>query len=285
MTESGLMHRIPRTRGVTKIEVIIAIIAIAIVIVILIVVLRGPRMTAQQAQNTRYLKWISSAMMIFASDSDGLLPRPGLIDRLPFDPDDDGPLPAQDVRGQGAEDVSANTTANLFSLLIAQEYFGPDILISPLERNPNVVEYDDYNYDAYDPDADVYWDPEFVADLDVRCNVSYGHLPIWGEPARKWWRSTAHIGPPLLGNRGPADGIASADSLSCQPDGRWLGAMTPGADEALRALSIPAGASVRWKDLATGDNPFDYDAAVSDPDVVIAITKEITEDGPVLQHD
>lgn len=279
------MRAAHRQTGVSKIEMIIAIIAIVVVIVILIVVVRGPRITAQQRHNAAQLQQIHQAITVFASDCDGLYPRPGLIDRLPYDPDGDGPLPAQDVPGHGAEDKSANTTANLFSLLIAQEYFNADLPISPWERNPKVSEYDDYNYDAYDPDADVYWDPEFVADLDVKCNVSYGHLPIWGENARKWWRQTARSGPPLLGNRGPADGIASADSLSCRLDGRWLGAMTPGVDEALRALSIPAGAPIRWKDLAAGDNPFNYDPALSGPDVVIAITKEITPDGPVLQHD
>ena len=279
------MRAAHRQTGVSKIEVIIAIIAIAVVIVILIVVLRGPRITAQQRYNAVQLQQIHQAMLIFANEFDDLLPVPGLIDRLPFDPDGDGPLPAQDVPGQGEEDVSANTTANLFSLLIAQEYFNADLPISPWERNPNVVEYDDYDYDAYDPDSDSYWDPEFVADLETKSNVSYGHLPIWGEPARKHWRQTARSGPPVLGNRGPADGLASIDSLSCQPDGRWLGAMTPGVDDALRALSIPAGAPIRWKDLATGDNPFSYDAGLAEPDVVIAITKEITKDGPVLQHD
>ncbi|MDY7107451.1 MAG: hypothetical protein SYC29_02335 [Planctomycetota bacterium] len=267
---------------------IIAIICLMILAVLLVVILRSRGsscLAAKEVKDYRQLAQIHQAMAVFASDSDGLYPRPGLLDRLPFDPDGNGPLPAHDVPGQGKEDVSANTTANLFSVLIAQDYLSAHILISPWDRNANVVECIDYNYDAYDPDADVYWDPEFVADLDVKSNVSYGHLPIWGESARKWWRITARSGPPLLGNRGPADGIAANSSLSCRMDGRWLGSMTPGADEALRALSIAAGAPIRWKGLAAGDNPFDYDGGITDPDVVIAITKEITEDGPVLQHD
>jgi len=279
------MHRIPRHRGVAKIEVIIAIVCVALVAVVLIVVLRGPTIAARQARNAVQLKQVDEAVVVFANDFGGLFPVPGLIDRLPFDPDGDGPLPAQDVPGHGDEDVSANTTANLFSALITQNYFNPEILISPWERNPNVFADPDYNWEAYDVSTDTYWDPEFVADLETKSNVSYGHLPIWGEPARKHWRVTYSVDGPLLGNRGPASGIASHDSLSCRLDGRWLGAMTPGADEALRALSIPVGASIRWKDLATGDNPFNYDAGITDPDVVIAITKEITKDGPVLQHD
>ena len=42
--------------------------------------------------------------------------------------------------------------------LIAKRAFNTDILVSAVETNPYIGEYLSYNYDAYRPMADVYWD-------------------------------------------------------------------------------------------------------------------------------
>ncbi len=75
---------------------------------------------------------IHQAMVIFANEWGGLLPRPGLINRLPVELD--GQL--RQIPGRGEEDISLNTTANLYSSLIAQNYFAPTLVISPVERSP-----------------------------------------------------------------------------------------------------------------------------------------------------
>ena len=76
---------------------------------------------------------IHQAMVIFANEWGGLLPRPGLINRLPVELD--GQL--RQIPGRGEEDISLNTTANLYSSLIAQNYFAPTLVISPVERSPS----------------------------------------------------------------------------------------------------------------------------------------------------
>ena len=101
------------------------------------------------------LKQIHAVWVIFARDYCGHFPTPGLIDRggivAPGSPRD-----GQQQPGRGPEDLTANTTANLYSALVMQNYFTPQLIISPVERNPNVKVKHDYDWSAYDPIGDVY---------------------------------------------------------------------------------------------------------------------------------
>ncbi|MCZ6542972.1 MAG: hypothetical protein O6768_04845, partial [Planctomycetota bacterium] len=158
-------------------------------------------------KDSAQLKDIHQAWITFAREYKGRYPVPGLIDRRP------DPI-LGDMDGTGPEDSSLNTTANLYSAMIAQDYFNPDTFISTFERNPAVVQDKDYDYNAYDPANDVYWDPNFVADLETGSNVSYAHVPLVGDRLVLQWRNTSGANVAVVGNRGPADGVASADSYS-----------------------------------------------------------------------
>ncbi|MCZ6852091.1 MAG: hypothetical protein O7F17_10670, partial [Planctomycetota bacterium] len=164
------------------------------------------------------LKEIHQAWIAFANDNKGRYAVPGLIDRRP------DPI-LGDMDGTGPEDSSLNTTANLYSAMIAQDYFNPDTFISTFERNPLVTEDRDYDFSAYDPPNDVYWDPTFVADLETGSNVSYAHMPLVGNRRVLQWRISGDANVAVLGNRGPADGVAAADSYSCRKNGSWLGSL------------------------------------------------------------
>jgi hypothetical protein len=88
----------------------------------------------------------------------GRLLTPGLINRLSYN--------GQQVPGEGEEDYAQNKTQNLYSACIARGLFGPQILVGATEVNPVVEAYTSYNYNAYRPDADSYWDPQFQARID-----------------------------------------------------------------------------------------------------------------------
>src|SRR5439155_22740885 len=108
------------------------------------------------------------------------LPIPGLINRLPDVPQPPG---LGNVQGVGPEDYSLNTTGNLYSALIAQNYFNTDLCIGTTEVNPHIVRKTDYNYNAYHPAQDNYWDTTFKGDPSVIndvCNASYSHSALVG---------------------------------------------------------------------------------------------------------
>ena len=75
-------------------------------------------------------------------------------------------------------DVADDTTAGLFSAMIAQQYTAPDQLYSANERNGYVWPDEDYNFASYDPSRDTWWDTSFTADLDKRAIVRLGRRAI-----------------------------------------------------------------------------------------------------------
>ena len=251
----------------SRVGVIVVLVCVAILFALLLPVLDWRRRVGRQVQDSAQLREIHAAWILFADDK-GRFPVPGLIDRPPE------PY-LGDLKGAGLEDWGRNTTANLFSAMIVQKYFTGGILISPFERNPVVTEIEAYDYSIFLPIRDVYWDSSLVADLETGSNVSYAHVPLVGR-YRENWHAAADVA--VLGNRGPADGIPTADSYSCREDGDWLGQFVFN-DHHLESVRIPKGM------YYTEDNHFNFDPGIEGIDQVVAFTKEIKEGEAILQHD
>jgi prepilin-type N-terminal cleavage/methylation domain-containing protein len=207
-----------RTRGFTLIELLVVIAIIALLISLLLPALAKAQRNARSMKDKAQLKQIHQSMMVWANDNDGQLPLPGLVDRGadPFSNNEHRP-------GAGPENTVENTSANLYSLMIMQEFFNTDLVIGPTEQNPIIQEYrgdnpaasSGYNYGAYDPSTgndDQYWDPEFSADLtgqtgvNGHCNTSYYNLVLAGQRKKLKWRNTTNEADVLLSSRGPTDG-------------------------------------------------------------------------------
>jgi hypothetical protein len=113
--------------------------------------------------------------------------------------------------------------------------FNTDILIGPTEYpGSNVVEKGKalsiglaadlpYNYAAYDPPLDTYWDDTFLANVHQSnpggtptsaCNASFAHLPLFGERKKVGWRNSGDSSRPVLGTRGPRHVLGSPN---CAP--------------------------------------------------------------------
>ena len=183
-------------------------------------------------------------------------------------------------------DAGDDTTANLFSAMVAQLSISPSQLISGNEMSPYVKLDEDYDYVAFSPVDDTYWDPNFVADLTWESNTSFAHPPLYGNRLRRYWHTGVDSRTPLLGNRGPKDGVPNPDSWTYNRDGRWAGHLVfgDGHVEFIHSFTINS-IFLRGPDGNRPDNLFRMDQGGDGSDVVLSFTKQMTGDGPVLQYD
>ncbi len=172
-------------------------------------------------------------------------------------------------------DTSDDTSAALWSLLIAENLVQPKMLVSQLDDG-FVEVYERYDYSAIDPREGYYWDPGFSADLYAGSNVSFAHMPLHGRRKDHWTKWRMDSGFPLLGNRGPEDGDESLDSVTC-PDGRWQGAVVfgDGHVETIKGVT-------RW---GRGDDNLFLIEEDGGRDAILGFTEAMFSSGPSLQWD
>ena len=211
-----------KNRAFTLIELLVVISIIALLIGLLLPALSKAQQNAKETKDMAQIKQVHSGMLIYANtDSKGSLPIPGKVDRIGT------------KQGMGDEATQANNTRNLYSLMIAKEFFNPDLLSGPTETNPVCVEMGksgtpSYDMTQYSPIQDKYWDPNFGDRIDLAinkmdttkratkdslgqtapvggplyCNTSYVHLALWGIRRDTQWKNTADSTKPLMGTRG-----------------------------------------------------------------------------------
>jgi hypothetical protein len=186
----------------------------------------------------------------------------------------DGLLVPSDI--SGSDDSIDNTSANFWSALIMENMLKPEQLISPTDRG--WVEVVQYNYYAGD------WDPNFSADLNTTSNVSYAHMPLWGERLKKRW-NTQSGRYPILSNRGPQDGSEGTTSVTLDDDGVWRGWViyADGSIEWYEGTTALA----RWnrRDGVINDNLFLVEEEDSKDDAILGFTDQMDDYGPTLIWD
>jgi len=208
-----------KNRGFTLIELLVVISIIALLIGLLLPALSKAQQNARETKDRAQIKQIHAGMLIAAqADKKGSLPIPGLVDRLGGE------------QGVGDETVAYNCTRNLYSLMVAKEYFNPDLLYGPTEVNPVVVEMGKsgtrpYDFTKYNPAQDFYWDGglgDNIASVSIPSsavsqssdyrnsvvpaysNTSYAHNALWGTRRDTQWKNTSDSTKPLMGTRGVA---------------------------------------------------------------------------------
>jgi prepilin-type N-terminal cleavage/methylation domain-containing protein len=199
-----------RKRGFTLIELLVVIAIIALLVGLLLPALAKAQRNARSMKDSTQMKEIHKAFITYANGAKGRLPLPGLIDRGEYT--DEGIPELEGVPNYGPEAPQENRTASLYSSMIAQDYFNTDIVIGPTEVNPVVQEDLDYDFSAYDPAGDTYWDNEFHANVHKRpgqgvCNTSYAHQALCGDRKTLKWRDTQDSTYPILGTRGVEEGV------------------------------------------------------------------------------
>jgi type II secretory pathway pseudopilin PulG len=222
--------------------------------------------TVRSFEDEMYLMAVSQSMHVHALDNKGVFLIPSEL--------------------AASKDISQNTTANLFSAMVMAQYTIPRQLISGNEYSGYVEEMKEYNFEAYNPTARVYWDPRFQADLHKLSNVSFAHMPLCGQRLERYWRTTMSPTFPLLGNRGPQDGICRSNSLACGRDGVWRGHIVFG-DGHIEFTDNPQlpGLRVNVNGESVPDNLFLMESEPQGNDAVFGFTKSMTKSGPQLQWD
>ncbi|MEM7227191.1 MAG: hypothetical protein AAF432_00105 [Planctomycetota bacterium] len=266
--------------GFSRVELLVLLVATAVVLSL------GTTMATMTDQKTltlkdaTHLKTIHQSIMVFANDqTENHYPRPGLVNRKPVDLG--GQL--QHIPGRGEEDTTVNTTANFYSCMVTLNYFEPGMLISPVDSNTRVVAHAAYDYEAYNPVEDSYWDDTFKADLYKGSHTSYAHTPMYGKRSNREWRMTLNGSFVVVGNRGPKDGEPIGSSYTTSPHGLWSGnlAFNDNRTEYVESME-PEQINGR---TPYKDNLFRADRGVDGEDVLIAFTQYMTKDGPKLQFD
>lgn len=183
------------TRGFTLIELLVVMAIIALLVGLLLPALNKARQQARLVKDGSQIQQIHKGWVTYSAQNKGILPTPGLINRL-ADPN------LGETPGRGPEDIEANNTANLHSSMIMQNVYDTQLAIGATEISGNVVEAENYNYELYAIGDDIYWDNTFQADMRDTCNVSYASMPIAGTRKAVSWRDDFKSTFPLLSNRG-----------------------------------------------------------------------------------
>jgi hypothetical protein len=186
----------------------------------------------------------------------------------------------------GRSDAAKNTTANLYSAMVMEQYTSCKALISANEYSGYVQEKLDYNHAAYNPSAGVFWDPTFVADLARFSNVSYAHMPLCGERFRRKWQNTMDSSFPLVGNRGPKDGVNDPNSWTYGRNGQWGGHFVFGDGHVQFRNSFDlSGHTLLIDGQSVPDNVFNMQSGFKGDDAILSFTEAMSGENVKLQYD
>lgn len=193
------------SRAFTLIELLVVMAIIALLLGILLPALAKARATARQVKDSTQIQQVHKGWSIAAVDnSQGRFPTPGEINRLAFG--------GAQLPGRGVEDEGRNSHASLYSACIARQMFSPQILLSPSETSSKMAICANYNYNAYRPASDVYWDDTNFKIAGTNGVISasatsYATMPLSNTVRRaREWRNSINSKMVVVGNRGVKDG-------------------------------------------------------------------------------
>ncbi|MBK9189524.1 MAG: prepilin-type N-terminal cleavage/methylation domain-containing protein [Phycisphaerales bacterium] len=211
-------------RAFTLIELLVVIAIISLLISILLPSLGKARLAARQLKDATNIRSIVQSFVLFAHTNQDDYPLPSRIDR------------ADATVRTMISATEKDNTGNIFSLMIYQGYFPPEIAICPAEVNPQIRRDLEYEY-AYPQRARIpasaAWDPGFAGYPGesgsgtgtgrrdpLTGSVSYAHIPPIG-PRAAMWKSTFSSRDAVLGTRGPFyDGTPGLWTLRPGPSGQ-----------------------------------------------------------------
>jgi prepilin-type processing-associated H-X9-DG protein len=276
MTDSSDRARRVSLEGFALFEVLVVIVVVVILLAIILPALSTNGRDFWIVKDSTQLMQLHKATATFSRQFNGCYPTPSLI---------------ASAQSTDERDMSLDTTENLYSAMIAQNYVSPELLVSPVEPNDRVRAKADYDFEnAWRPGEGVFWDRSFNADLSSESNVSYAHLVLFGERFEEQWQDTLNDSFALFGTRGPKDGKDDPKSLTYRwhrPMDCWVGNIcyADGHVNLEDSFTVPGVTFVNQEGVETLDNFFAFDDGVGGSDIILSFTRSLTTDGPVVQHD
>ena len=181
------------SRGFSLLHLAIALFVIVIAMACLLVVVGRNVSTNRQLRDSTQVRGIHQGMVLWPRGDPDSFPLPSFHDRG-----------NQTVADQGR---AKDTTANILSILIYNNFFSPELCVSSAEANP-AIRFDAV-YAFSEPPTAVnpqlaLWDPAFSADFTggKTGNVSFALMLPANERLRTW-TNDFQASEAVVGNRGP----------------------------------------------------------------------------------
>ncbi|MCH2148341.1 MAG: prepilin-type N-terminal cleavage/methylation domain-containing protein [Phycisphaerales bacterium] len=204
-----------KKRGFTLVELMVVVAIIALLMGLLLPALSSAMATARAKKDSANLRGLGQGMASYGSDYNGSWCVPGELWRNPVQVEGMGNVC---MIGRGDPNFTYNTTDNLASAMIAQNYHTVEIHVSPCENNPdigvkgeipengNIVAYD---HSDWDPSNCSYWDQQFEARLNGNAShTSYANQCLMGDRLISW-NDTAKSSNAVYCLRGTEDGVVT----------------------------------------------------------------------------
>jgi len=277
---------------------------IALLLGILLPALARARKNAQQVKCATQLKELHKGLLT-ESNNDSQQQRyvmPGEINRLPVN--------SVNVIGRGDFNEAKNSHQNMWSACIAKNLFSPAVLISPAETSSKVGQCTNYNFGAYKPAIDSFWDGDIPdgggsgglvnffkiqgQGANFQSATSYATMPLPNnERRRREWRQSGNSKFVVLGNRGVANGSSepnvygASETLRIHGDvNQWEGNMVRNDNStSFERTFTPEGLDrFGTGNAAVLDNIFLADNGANNRDSLIQIVTQVTGTGTNTVH-
>lgn len=294
----------PHRRAFTLVELLVVMAIIALLLGILLPALARARKNAQQVKCATQVKEIHKGWITESNNDSGQqrYPTPGEVNRLA--------VAGQNIPGRGDFNEVKNSHQNMYAVCIAKQLFSPALLVSPAETSSKVGVCTNYNYSAYKPAEDRYWDGDTpdggggggVAnfritgsnDLLTASATSYAALPLANnERRRREWRQSGNSKFVVLGNRGVKNGSTTpndykaSETLRIHGDkDQWEGNLCHNDNHvAFERTFSPEGLDrIGAGTTAILDNVFLAETTGNNRDSLIQIVTQVTGSGTTTTH-
>jgi prepilin-type N-terminal cleavage/methylation domain-containing protein len=187
------MQRTSVRRGFTLIELLVVIAIIALLIGILLPALGRARANAKYLTCSTRVNQLHKGLVLWAQDYQGKFPRPLEISEF--------------TANQNQHSQHGNSLANIYSMMIYNTYYSPEVVICPSEVNGNVRVHNTYRYGIDLQPQTLQWDPNFSMNIGVSRQIAHASYAMSAPYAQRWnreWVDSLNSSYAVVSDRGPS---------------------------------------------------------------------------------